>query len=107
MSYTIDSTSIKSTLEYLIEEVRNLKAQSSQSQSSQLPSLSPPLQSQSSTIRGLSVSPEPPDGYHRRPRRSLEKMNKEQFKSFRVLRSFQICIYLLPMSLPFIFVNLG
>ena len=97
--------------------MRNLKAQSSQSQSSRLPSQSSPLQSQSSrlpsqssplqsqssqqssTIRGLSVSPEPLGGYSQRPRRTLEKINKEQYKSFRVLQTFQIRIYLLPIEL--------
>lgn len=82
----IDIVSIHSTLDYLVEEVRNLKAQSQSSQSSQssLSTLPQPMQIKSSSRkRVISVSPEPPGGYN--PSRiSLEKMTDEQFKSFRV-----------------------
>ena len=67
-------------LNYLIEEVHNLKTslQSSQSQQSQ--------QSQRSQgNRGLSVSLEPEGGYSQRSRKAqLETMSDEQFKQFMV-----------------------
>ena len=67
-------------LNYLIEEVHNLKtsSQSSQSQQSQ--------QSQRSQgNRGLSVSLELEGGYPQRSRKAqLETMSDEQFKQFRV-----------------------
>lgn len=77
----IEIASIRSTLEYLVDEVQNLKAQSRPSQSSLLEAL-----------------PDPPSGYN--PKRiSLEKMSEEQFKNFRISRTFSVWIYLLLINL--------
>ncbi|CAG8602108.1 5669_t:CDS:2 [Funneliformis caledonium] len=69
--------SIRNTLDYLVKEVKNLKANSQFSRSS---------------LRAASVTPVPPGGYDSR-RILLEKMNNEQFKNFRdeviqILRGF-------------------
>ncbi|CAG8755601.1 13795_t:CDS:2, partial [Funneliformis caledonium] len=62
--------SIRNTLDYLVKEVKNLKANSQFSRSSQ------------SSLRAASVTPVPSGGYDSR-RIPLEKMNNEQFKNFR------------------------
>src|SRR3954447_25409002 len=82
LSYIIEIEKLRSTIDYLIEEVHDLKAQSSQSQTSKR---------SSSTIRSASFSPEPLGGY-KLTRSRLEKMTDEQFKSFRVIMIYDLVI---------------
>ena len=95
LSYMIEIASMRSALDYLVEEVRSLKAQSQSSQSSQssLPELTRTQSSQSSgrrssqsygRKRAISVLPESLGSYNPE-RNSLEKMTSEQYKNFRVL----------------------
>ena len=82
--HMIEISSLRSTVEHLIEEVRDLKAKSSQSSQSSLPDSRAQPPRSSGKRRAISVSPEPPGGFSTE-RISLEKMSEEQYKTFRVL----------------------
>jgi hypothetical protein len=77
----IEITALRSTVDYLVEEIRNLKARSQPSSQNLPESLPEPLQI--SPPPRISVSPEPAGGFN--PNwNTLEKMTTEQYKNFRV-----------------------
>jgi hypothetical protein len=77
----IEITALRSTVDYLVEEIRNLKARSQPSSQNLPESLPEPLQILPPPR--ISVLPEPASGFNPN-RNTLEKMTTEQYKNFRI-----------------------
>ena len=71
----IEIAALRSIVDHLVEEIRNLKARSQSFQPETLSGTSPPSKNL--------VSPEPP-GRHNTNQNIFEKINDKQYKNFRV-----------------------